>query len=228
MIPKGSEGGQNLITARRATPWVVAAIMACGVVCVGLRLYSRYGLHMIQGDSVWRLTYDVTFEAAKSGIRLHAAIPSDQRHGRVFRRELRYSGLTTERLRPARNGTREVTVATQRSGEFRLTARFDIHLSPRTTFRIPAAEAPLTVEERAQYADHPGGQHRGAGVGVRATAVDAGANNAEDRRAQRRRTSALNAAGSCCSPGHTVMVQPRGDSRAKPGTRPFASRWRLA
>jgi hypothetical protein len=139
------------LNARRVAPWVAVSLMVCGAACLGTRLYGRYGVRMVQGDSVWRLTYDVAFHATKSGVTVRAAVPRDTVHARVFRQELRYSGLSTERLRPSRTGTREVSVSTQRNGDFHLAARFDLHLSPKTEFRTTRADATLTAEERAHY-----------------------------------------------------------------------------
>ncbi|MCY2993059.1 MAG: hypothetical protein NTY19_35030 [Planctomycetota bacterium] len=139
-----------MINARRLTPWVAIALMICGVVCIALRVYSRE-MHLLQGDSVWRLTYDINFAAPKSGVTLRVAVPRDSVHSRVFRQELRYTGLNTERLRPSRSDTREFSVSTQRSGDFHLAARFDVHLSPRRRFLAAPSNVELTAEERAHY-----------------------------------------------------------------------------
>lgn len=106
---------------------------------------------MTRGDTAWRLSYDISFEAADAGTRLRVAVPDDGRHSRVFRQDLRYSGLNTERLRPAWTETRELSVVTRRKGEFHLVARFDIHLSPRTTFRTWTPAVELTADQRASY-----------------------------------------------------------------------------
>ena len=139
------------MNARRVTPWAVIVLLVCGTACLAWRLHSRYAVQMVQGDSVWRLTYNISFHAAKSGLPLHAAVPRDTVHCRVFRQELRYSGLNTDRLRPTRYDTREFNVSTQRSGDFHLSARFDIHISPHTTFRMGKAGVELSAAERARY-----------------------------------------------------------------------------
>ncbi len=137
--------------SRRGSYWVVALLIAVGVVLLALRLYSRYQVRMMQGDSTWRLTYHLSFRAPNAGTKVRIAVPSDDRHSRVFRQDLRYSGLNTERMRPSRSDTRELSATTQRDGAFRMACRFDIHLSPTTTFRDRNAPAALTVEERGQY-----------------------------------------------------------------------------
>jgi transglutaminase-like putative cysteine protease len=152
-----------MINSRRLAPWVVIVLAACGAAALAARLYSRYSVQMVQGDSVWRVTYDLTFHAKKAGITVRAAVPRDTPHARVFRQELRYSGLSTERLRPSRNDTREVSVGTMRSGDFHLAARFDIHLRRHTEFGPTPTNVTLTADERAHYlratrtlpVDHP-------------------------------------------------------------------------
>jgi len=147
-------------TAMRA---VVGLLLVTGIAALGERWRNRSGPLLMQGDSVWRMTYRIEFRAPRAGVRLRAAIPADNRHGHVYHQELRYSGLNIERLRPSRTNTRELSVFTQRDGEFRLTARFDIHMSPHTTFRTAPAAGPLKADERARYlratptiqADHP-------------------------------------------------------------------------
>jgi transglutaminase-like putative cysteine protease len=141
----------------------VLLLLVLGAACVGLRLWGRYGIRLTEGDSVWRLTYDITFHAAKAGTRLRVAVPDDGLHSRVFRKDLRYAGLDTERLRPLKSDTRELALVTERAGDFRVTARFDLHLSPRTTFHTWSRPAPLMAEERASFlrstptvqAEHP-------------------------------------------------------------------------
>ena len=135
---------------RQVARWVIVSVCVAGMVAVGLRVYSRHDVPMTEGDSVWRLAYDVSFRAPEAGMRLRVAIPDGAPHSRIFREDLRYTGLKTERMRSAAE-TRELSVVTQRDGEFRLEARFDIHLSPRTRFRDRTTLAQLTAEQRAGY-----------------------------------------------------------------------------
>jgi len=134
---------------RQTARWVIVAICAAGVIAVALRLWSRHEIAMTQGDSVWRLVYNVSFRAPEPGMRLRVAIPDGGPHSRIFREDLRYTGLKTEKMRSAAE-TRELSVVTQRDGEFHLEARFDIHVSPRTRFR-DRVDARLTAEQRAGY-----------------------------------------------------------------------------
>lgn len=133
---------------RQGARWVIAALCLAGVAALGLRLNNRREVPLTQGDSVWRLAYDVRFRAPEAGIRARIAIPDGGMHSRIFREDLRYAGLTTERMRSSAE-TRELSVITQRDGDFRLEARFDIHLSPRTRFRDRTVQ--LSAEQRAGY-----------------------------------------------------------------------------
>ncbi len=135
---------------RQVARWVVISLCLAGVAAIGLRVRSRRDVPMTQGDSVWRLTYDVSFRAPEAGMRLRVAVPDGGPHSRIYREDLRHTGLKTDRMR-SRAETRELSVVTQRDGEFRLEARFDIHLSPRTRFRDRTTPAQLTAEQRAGY-----------------------------------------------------------------------------
>lgn len=139
------------MNSRRAAYWVVAVLFLIGAVLVGLRLYSRQHVRMMQGETTWRLTYHISFRAPRAGTKIRIASPSDDVHSRMFRQDLRFSGLDRDRVRPSHTDTRELSMSTERDGEFRLACRFDIHLSPKRTFRTRNVPAVLTVEERAQY-----------------------------------------------------------------------------
>ena len=102
--------------ARRATPWVVAALALAGLVGVGVRMYARRQMQLLHGDTVWRVTYSVNFHARRVGARVHVAAPNDTPQARVFRQDLLYSGLTPVRSRPSRSANREIELATLRSG----------------------------------------------------------------------------------------------------------------
>ena len=117
---------------------------------VALRVYTRHEMQLSPGDTLWRLTYAATFHA-KSGAKIRAAIPADTVHGRIFRQDLLYSGLTTERMRPVRSQTREIGLAAMNAGKFSLTAHFDIHLSPRANWRANEPDVNLSADVRAEY-----------------------------------------------------------------------------
>ena len=134
---------------KRSTLWVVAALVAAGTVCVGLRLYFRSDVQMSRGDQIWRVAYSVNFHAARREAKLRVAFPADTPYCRVFRQEFFYSGLKTERARPAPSDVREVTLATERAGAFHRAAQFDVQISPRAANPAALPAAALTAQARA-------------------------------------------------------------------------------
>jgi len=139
------------MNAKRAMPWVVAMLVLLGAAGVALRVQTQREMQLSPGDTLWRLTYTVTFHAAQSGGKIRAAIPADTVQGRIFRQDLLYSGLTTEHLRPVHSQTREIGLAAMNAGNFSLTARFDIHLSPRANWRVNEPDVSLPADVRAGY-----------------------------------------------------------------------------
>ena len=139
------------MNARRVVPWVAAALLVAGALCVGVRFYARRQMQLVHGDSVWRLTYTVDFRARRAGAKVHVAMPSDMPQARVFRQDLLYSGLAPLRSRPSRAANRESELATLRSGDYALSARFDIHLSPNAHWRASGPGRDPTAEDRAAW-----------------------------------------------------------------------------
>ena len=124
--------------------------MLLGAACITSRVYSRHETQVARGDSIWRLTYDISFHAKAPGARIWAAFPLDTRHARVFRQELLHTGMRTERVRPGSSKTREVTAVAEHAGECRLRAEFDVHLSPQPGWRPSASAADISAEMRAK------------------------------------------------------------------------------
>ncbi len=137
------------MNARKATPWVVAALVIAGTASVGLRWRSQHETELKRGDSPWRLAYTVEFTADKAGAKVRAAFPEDTRHNRVFRQDLLHSGLRSDRLRPSASQAREVALTATHPGKHSVTARFDLHLTRRPYFRARPPDATLTSDERA-------------------------------------------------------------------------------
>ena len=137
------------MNARRVTPWVAGALVVLGAVGIGVRLHTRHATEMHRGDALWRVTYTVKFHAAKAGARLQVATPSDTGQARVFRQDVRYAGLESERSQHTRWQTREVGLIAPHADDYTVTARFDIHLSPRAKWRTLAPSANLSADARA-------------------------------------------------------------------------------
>ena len=76
------------MNARKATPWVICALLFAGVTGMGLRRHAEHQLQLTHGDTLWRLTYDVDFRAEKSTARVRVAFPNDAKTCRVFRQDV--------------------------------------------------------------------------------------------------------------------------------------------
>ena len=136
------------MNARRAAPWVAAALALIGLVCVAARHEHHRRSALEKVGSLWRLTYRVRFLATRAGARLRLAVPADTPHARVFHEDVLYSGLAVQRLHSSRQLAREITLVTRRRGAHRLSARFDVHISPTAQWRSDA-DRPTDPETRA-------------------------------------------------------------------------------
>jgi transglutaminase-like putative cysteine protease len=128
----------------------VAALVIAGALGVALRASGRRELHLLDGDSVWRLTYDVRFDVERPGARIRVALPADTPHSRVFRQDVSYSDLTAERMRPSRSESRELSLSAVRAGEYRIVARLDLHLCREARWQPNGPVGPLRADDRAQ------------------------------------------------------------------------------
>jgi hypothetical protein len=136
---------------RRATPLVVAAIVIAGGICVNLRIHARRQQQLGDGDALYRLTYAVKFHAERAGARLQVSLPSDTQQGRVYRQDVLYSGLRSERVGLSRLQSRELTLLAMHPGDYTVTAKLDIHLSPRAHWRFEEPAANLSADARARW-----------------------------------------------------------------------------
>jgi hypothetical protein len=139
------------MNSRKAIPLVVAAIVLAGGILVNLRLYVRHQQQMGGGDALYRLTYAVKFHAERTGARVQVALPADTPQSRLFRQDVLYSGLTSERLRPSRLQTRELSLIAMHPGDYTVTARLDIHVSPEAHWPAAEPDAAVTPEARARW-----------------------------------------------------------------------------
>jgi hypothetical protein len=139
------------VNARHLTLPVVMIILLVGAACVSLRISARRHIQAIQGGTFWRVSYTVSFKAAKVGARLHAAFPPDTAQSRVYRHYFRYAKLRPTRPSGDDTGTREVTFSARREGKLRLAARFDVQLSPPGPNGLAATPVSLSDRERKQW-----------------------------------------------------------------------------
>ncbi|MCX7824868.1 MAG: lasso peptide biosynthesis protein [Verrucomicrobiae bacterium] len=137
------------MNVRRIAPRIAGTLAVLGVAAVGARLYTRHTAQVPHGDSAWRITYTLRFHAAKAGARIQVAVPGDPPQARLFRQDVRHAGLESERTHRTRWQTREIGLIAPQAGDYTLTARFDLHLSPRAQWRAPVPGAALSAEARA-------------------------------------------------------------------------------
>lgn len=136
----------------RAAVWrVVILLILVGAGCMNLRLVYQQKKAVVPGDTFWELTYTINFQAKKVGARLNAAFPGDTAHGRVFHHEMPIGEIEVERTRKPKSTTREISLSANRAGPYNLKAQFDIHLSPRATWRESGSSTGLSAETRAEY-----------------------------------------------------------------------------
>jgi len=123
------------MNARRLSLWVALLLALLGVSGALWRAQVRQQMRLAHGDSLWRLRYAVDFYAEKRGARLHLASPLDTARSRVFRQEMYHRGLTTARHMAGVRNQREIELVAEREGALRVTAQFDIHVSPESSWR---------------------------------------------------------------------------------------------
>lgn len=123
------------MNARRLSLWVALVLALLGVSGALWRAQVRQQVRLAHGDSLWRLRYTVDFYAEKRGARLHLASPLDTARSRVFRQEMYHRGLTLARHMAGVRNQREIELVAEREGALRVTAQFDIHVSPESNWR---------------------------------------------------------------------------------------------
>ncbi len=117
-------------------------LVVIGLSCIGLRIRTHDAQRLASGESLWRLTYTVRFQADQAGARLSLAFPFDNPHCRVFRQSIRYLDMRPERLRSPLLESREIDWLTQHAGEQ--------NLSRRARFSSYEADTSLTAQTRAE------------------------------------------------------------------------------
>ena len=123
------------MNARRISLWVALVLALLGVSGALWRAHLRQQVRLTRGDSLWRVRYTVDGTAEKRGARLHLAYPMDTAQGRVFRQELFHRGLTPARRAAGQRFNREAEFSADRAGALRVTAQFDVHVSPASNWR---------------------------------------------------------------------------------------------
>ncbi len=133
------------------------ALLTSGVVLLlglgaGLsRLHWRKQLHLRPGSSVWRLRYEVEFQAGKAGAQVVAGVPEGTSSCRLFRQKLSHSGMRQVLVRNKTADSLEVICQARKPGRYRLLAEYDLHYAPAANNRHLPARTVLTTPSRAHY-----------------------------------------------------------------------------
>lgn len=145
---------RTLIPLKKAKgAWTAIGVLTVvGIICFAFRLSVR-GRHggVPQGDTVWKLTCAVNFDAKKEGVVVRVAIPNDTQHIRVFGQDFNTPGLRQERFRGKGGFRRDAVAVAFRTGKTHAEMEFDLHMSPRPGWRTNGNGGLLPPEDRARF-----------------------------------------------------------------------------
>jgi hypothetical protein len=124
----------------------VVVCLILGTALIAMRHHARQSAKLAEEESVWRLTYLVDFEPVETGASIYIYIPYDTPHCAV-----RTLDPTMIGLHPEIRGNRIIANAPQSGGPYRITAPFELTLSPRPDMsRAPEMEY-LSPDLRSRY-----------------------------------------------------------------------------
>lgn len=143
------------MSARTLSKIVAIAFIIVGVLAVGSRYAARSAYKKALEDSLWRLTYDISFktdgtEDEGSVDEVRVALPRPTSHVDVEAEEFSPDDLRT-RTRLLNTGTRELVAFTRKGGEHRLTTKFDLKLCPSGTGTETDQLIDLDPDTRSRY-----------------------------------------------------------------------------
>ncbi len=126
-------------------------LAALGAFFLVMRTKFLQGSASANGQSTWRLTYEIEIPSAK-GAKVYVAIPYNTMHCQVFKESFSYDGLWMDTVRSGRTKTREIVIVPLLGSEQgRFTADFDIHLSKDNKWKISGAKDGLATQEISYY-----------------------------------------------------------------------------
>lgn len=125
----------------------VAVCLVLGTLLIAMRYHARQSAKLAEEESVWNLTYSIDFEPVEKGASVYIYIPYDTPHCAVRTLQPTNIGLRSE-IR----GNRIIATAPQPGGgSYRITAPFELTLSPRPDMsRAPEMEY-LSPDARSRY-----------------------------------------------------------------------------
>jgi len=124
----------------------IAVCLVLGTLLIAMRHHARQSAKLAEEESVWNLTYSIDFEPVEKGASVYIYIPYDTPHCAVRTLQPTNIGLRSE-IR----GNRIIATAPQPGGPYRITAPFELTLSPQPdTSRAPEMEY-LSPDLRSRY-----------------------------------------------------------------------------
>lgn len=127
------------------------ALAVFGAFCLVLRTKFLKESALADGQSIWRVTYEIEIPNTK-GSEVYIAIPYSTTHCRVFKESFSYDGLSMDMVKSSRTQTREIVIVPILGSEQgRFTADFDINLSKDDKWKISAPKDGLAAQEVSYY-----------------------------------------------------------------------------
>jgi hypothetical protein len=126
----------------------VVVCLLLGTILIAIRFHARNSAKLAQEESLWSLTYAIDFEPVEPGAAIDIYIPYDTPYCEVHAGKPSHLGLRSER-----RGNRIVATAPQASGIYRITAEFELRLSPRPDASRAPTMVYLSPDARSRYLD---------------------------------------------------------------------------
>ncbi len=146
------------MSSRVLSRLVVLVFMAVGLLATGSRYVARRDSRVAAEDSLWRLTYEISFVAKESGptdaeASIRIGLPSSTRYTEVVNEEFihPYSSLHVEDWQGASTGNREKRIFTRDPKAYRLTAEFDLRLRSQESWAEQSEFERLSPIARSRY-----------------------------------------------------------------------------
>lgn len=138
--------------ARNLSKLMVAAFILLGLFGTSMRRQSREAAHNAMEMSVWRLTYDIGFNADEGDAEVWIAIPSSTPNAEIIREETTYPDLNARPIRVPSRDYRAIAAEVQNQpGQYRVTSGFEVRLSPNGSAWGLDRLTELTADSRQYY-----------------------------------------------------------------------------
>jgi transglutaminase-like putative cysteine protease len=132
--------------------WVVIAVLVIGGIAgVVARTAARRHARLAPGDTVWRLSYDLTVRTEQENQSFAVALPGDTAAARVFHQTLDHPQLKANIHVRRRASNQELEIVVPSPGSWRFAGRFDIHVSPAANWPASVSGKPLNADLKAHY-----------------------------------------------------------------------------